>query len=164
MTERYVKLHARSAFSFLEGASLPEAMTQQAANLELPGLAILGRDGLYGSPRLYTTAKKLGLRSHVGAKVEAFGQQARPPVWQPHTIPSRPVGLSFLYESQTVATRSGRSNAPAARLDLCCLSSTAMKSRLHPCSRNIEKVIHIRARHIEELDVTAAPMESHDFH
>ena len=103
MTERYVELHARSAFSFLEGASLPEAMTQQAANLELPGLAILDRDGLYGSPRLYTTAKKLGLRSHIGAEVsvDAFGQQAQPPRWQPHTIPSRPVRLSLLCESQT---------------------------------------------------------------
>lgn len=103
MTERYVELHARSAFSFLEGASLPEAMTQQAANLELPGLAILDRDSLYGSPRLYTTAKKLGLRSHIGAEVsvDAFGQQARTPAWQPHAIPSRPVRLSLLCESQT---------------------------------------------------------------
>ncbi len=102
MTSRYVELHARSAFSFLEGASLPEAMTQQAANLELPGLAILDRDGLYGSPRLYTTAKKLGLRSHIGAEVSVgeFGQQMRPPSWQPHTIPSRPVRLSLLCESQ----------------------------------------------------------------
>ena len=103
MTERYVELHSRSAFSFLEGASLPEAMTQQAANLELPGLAILDRDGLYGSPRLYTTAKKLGLRSHIGAEVsvDAFGQQVLPAKWQPHTIPSRPVRLSLLCESQT---------------------------------------------------------------
>ena len=103
MTSRYVELHARSAFSFLEGASLPEAMTQQAANLFLPGLAILDRDGLYGSPRLYMTAKKLGLRSHIGAEVsvDAFGQQMRPPSWQPHTIPGRPVRLSLLCESQT---------------------------------------------------------------
>ena len=102
MTERYVELHARSAFSFLEGASLPEAMTQQAANLELPGLAILDRDGLYGSPRLYTTARKLGLRSHIGAEVsvDGFGQQRLPPSWQPHRIPSRPVRLSMLCESQ----------------------------------------------------------------
>ncbi len=102
MTDHYVELHARSAFSFLEGASLPEAMTQQAANLELPGLAILDRDGLYGSPRLYTTAQKLGLRSHIGAEVsvEGFGQQRMPPSWQPHTIPSRPVRLSLLCESQ----------------------------------------------------------------
>ncbi len=103
MTERYVELHARSAFSFLEGASLPEAMAQQAANLHLPGLAVLDRDGLYGSPRLYTSAKKLGLRSHIGAEVsvDAFGQQARPPTGQPHTLPSRPVRLSLLCESQT---------------------------------------------------------------
>ncbi len=102
MTERYVELHARSAFSFLEGASLPEAMAQQAANLELPGLAILDRDGLYGSPRLYTSAKKLGFRSHIGAEisVDAFGHQAQPPSWQPHNIPKRPVRLSLLCESQ----------------------------------------------------------------
>ncbi len=30
--------------------------------------------------------------------------------------------------------------------------------------QNIDKVIHLRAKHIEELDITAAPMESHDFH
>lgn len=102
MTERYVELHARSAFSFLEGASLPEAMAQQAANLELPGLAILDRDGLYGSPRLYTHAKKLGFRSHIGAEisVDAFGHQVQPPSWQPHIIPKRPVRLSLLCESQ----------------------------------------------------------------
>ncbi len=103
MTERYIELHARSAFSFLEGASMPEAMAQQAANLGLPGLAILDRDGLYGSPRLYTSAKKLGLRSHIGAEVsvDGFGQQLQPPRWQPHTVPSRPVRLSLLCESQT---------------------------------------------------------------
>ncbi len=102
MTERYVELHARSAFSFLEGASLPEAMTQQAANFGLPGLAILDRDGLYGSPRLYTTANKLGLRSHIGAEisVDCFGDQVMPPAWQPHSIPRRPVRLSLLCESQ----------------------------------------------------------------
>lgn len=101
--DTYVELHARSAFSFLEGASLPEAMAQQAANLELPGLAILDRDGLYGSPRLYTTAKKLGIRSHIGAEisVDAFGNQMLPPTWQPHSIPKRPVRLSLLCESQT---------------------------------------------------------------
>ena len=102
MAERYVELHARSAFSFLEGASMPEAMTEQAANLGLPGLAILDRDGLYGSPRLYMTAKKHGLRSHIGAEVsvEAFGEQVRPPAWQPHGVPARPVRLSLLCESQ----------------------------------------------------------------
>jgi DNA polymerase III alpha subunit len=40
MTDRYVELHARSAFSFLEGASLPEAMTQQVRPADAaPGMA-----------------------------------------------------------------------------------------------------------------------------
>ena len=103
MTDDYVEFHARSAFSFLEGASLPEALVQQAANLGMPALGILDRDGLYGAPRLYTTAKKLGLRSHVGAEVSVsdLGLQVQPADWQPHTIPQRPVRLSLLCESQT---------------------------------------------------------------
>ncbi len=98
----YVEFHARSAFSFLEGASLPEAMVQQAANLGMPALGILDRDGLYGAPRLYTTAKKLGLRSHVGAAVSVgdLGLQVQPENWPPHAIPQRPVRLSLLCESQ----------------------------------------------------------------
>jgi error-prone DNA polymerase len=102
MTESYVEFHARSAFSFLEGASLPEALVQQAANLGMPALGILDRDGLYGAPRLYTTAKKLGLRSHVGAEVSVndLGLQTQPAQWQPHSIPERPVRLSLLCESQ----------------------------------------------------------------
>jgi error-prone DNA polymerase len=102
MTNNYVELHARSAFSFLEGASMPEAMVQQAAHLGMPALGILDRDGLYGSPRLYRTAKKLGLRSHVGAEVSIcdLGLQIQPEGWQPHSIPKRPVRLSLLCESQ----------------------------------------------------------------
>jgi len=105
MTERageYVELHARSAFSFLEGASMPEAMAQQAANLGMGALGILDRDGLYGAPRLYMTAQKLGLRAHIGAEVSVaeLGSQMQPEPWQPHTIPERPVRLALLCESQ----------------------------------------------------------------
>jgi len=102
MTDSYVELHGRSAFSFLEGASMPETMAQQAAALGMPALGILDRDGLYGAPRLYMSAKKLGLRSHIGAEVSVreFGSQVLPESWQPHTIPQRPVRLSLLCESQ----------------------------------------------------------------
>ena len=103
MTDRYVELHARSAFSFLEGASMPEALVQQAAALNMSALAILDRDGLYGSPRLYMKAQEHGLRSHIGAEVSVteLGQQAQPGPWQPHSIPPRPVRLALLCESQT---------------------------------------------------------------
>jgi error-prone DNA polymerase len=69
MTERYVELHARSAFSFLEGASRPEELAAAGADRGLGAMALLDRDGVYGAPRFHMAAKKLGLRAHVGAEV-----------------------------------------------------------------------------------------------
>ena len=71
MTEpcRYVELHARSAFSFLEGGSLPEALAMTAAALGLPGMALLDKNGFYGSARFHMAAKKNGLRAHVGTEL-----------------------------------------------------------------------------------------------
>jgi len=65
----YVELHAASAFSFLRGASLPEAFAAEAARLELPALALLDRDGVYGAPRLYHAARDHDVRALVGAEV-----------------------------------------------------------------------------------------------
>ena len=66
---QYIELHARSAFSFLEGGSLPEALIMRAAGLNIPAMALLDRDGFYGSPRFHMAAKKNGLRAHVGAEL-----------------------------------------------------------------------------------------------
>ena len=58
----YSELHASSAFSFLDGASLPEALVDRAAALGYPALALLDRDGLYGAPRFHLAAKRAGIR------------------------------------------------------------------------------------------------------
>jgi error-prone DNA polymerase len=65
----YVELHARSAFSFLEGASVPEELASVCHMLGMPSMALLDRDGLYGAPRFYLCAEKAGLRAHIGAEV-----------------------------------------------------------------------------------------------
>ncbi len=65
----YVELHARSAFSFLEGASLPEELAGVCAHLGLPAMALLDTDGVYGSPRFHLAMKKIGLKAHIGAEV-----------------------------------------------------------------------------------------------
>jgi error-prone DNA polymerase len=65
----YVELHARSAFSFLEGSSNPEDLIGRAAELGLPAVALLDRDGVYGAPRFHQAAKKRGLRALIGAEV-----------------------------------------------------------------------------------------------
>jgi error-prone DNA polymerase len=69
MRKQYVELHARSAFSFLQGASVPEDLVVAAANLGYPAMALLDRDGVYGSPRFHMAAKKAGMRAHIGSEI-----------------------------------------------------------------------------------------------
>src|SRR5882672_10491668 len=69
MTEQYVELHARSAFSFLEGASVPEELISAARGLDMPAMALLDRDGVYGSPRFHLAAEKNGIKAHIGAEI-----------------------------------------------------------------------------------------------
>lgn len=65
----YIELHARSAFSFLRGASLPEHLASTAAELGMPALAVTDRMGVYGSPRLASTARDTGIRAIHGAEL-----------------------------------------------------------------------------------------------
>src|SRR5271169_3840853 len=65
----YVELHSRSAFSFLEGASTPEELIAVCANLGMPAMALLDRDGVYGSPRFHLAAKKAEIKAHIGVEV-----------------------------------------------------------------------------------------------
>ncbi|HEV3456589.1 MAG TPA: error-prone DNA polymerase, partial [Thermoanaerobaculia bacterium] len=72
----YVELHGASAFSFLRGASLPEDLMERAAEVELPAVALVDVNGVYGAPRFYQAARRTGVRALVGAEVvlspEAF--------------------------------------------------------------------------------------------
>jgi error-prone DNA polymerase len=65
----YVELHARSAFSFLRGACLPEDYARICAEHGYSAMALTDIDGVYGSPRFHSGARKLGIQAHVGAEV-----------------------------------------------------------------------------------------------
>jgi error-prone DNA polymerase len=67
----YIELHARSAFSFLEGASLPEELAGVCAHLGMSAMALLDTDGVYGAPRFHLAANKIGIKAHMGAEVTA---------------------------------------------------------------------------------------------
>src|SRR5271166_6369759 len=67
----YIELHARSAFSFLEGASLPEELAAVCAQLGMPAMALLDTDGVYGAPRFHLAANKAKIKAHIGAEVTA---------------------------------------------------------------------------------------------
>jgi error-prone DNA polymerase len=65
----FVELHAHSAYSFLDGASLPEELAVQAAELGYAALALTDHDGLYGSLEFAHAAKAFGVRPITGAEV-----------------------------------------------------------------------------------------------
>src|SRR5580700_730619 len=108
MTEStdYVELHAASAFSFLDGASQPEALIERAIELDMPALALTDRNGLYGAARFHTAAKncvsKAKIKAHIGAEiaVSSFGDKLQPPEWVPHQHPREPSRITLLCVSQ----------------------------------------------------------------
>jgi len=102
MTERYIELHAATAFSFLEGASQPEDLIARAVELEMPAMALLDRNGVYGSARFHTSAKRNGVQAHVGAEVAvaSFGERLTPPEWLPQQRIMEPTRLPVLCVSR----------------------------------------------------------------
>jgi error-prone DNA polymerase len=69
----YTELHARSAFSFLEGASSPEELAVVCKKHGMASMALLDRDGVYGAPQFYRAANNQLIRAHIGAEVTSAG-------------------------------------------------------------------------------------------
>jgi len=113
---RYAELRCASAFSFLNGSSLPEDLVERAAALGLAAVALVDANGLSGAPRFWKAARAAGLKALVGAEVTlSFEAQRRaaplrgssllpgplglvPPPLPPGTPPAR---LTLLAESRT---------------------------------------------------------------
>lgn len=72
----YAELHAHVAFSFLDGASTPEEMVEEAVRLDLRALALTDHDGLYGAVRFAEAAAELDVRTVFGAEL-SLGPSAR---------------------------------------------------------------------------------------
>ena len=65
----YVPLWCKSHFSFLEGASRPDELVEQAHAFGLPALALTDRDGVHGAVRAHVRARELGVSLVLGAEV-----------------------------------------------------------------------------------------------
>src|SRR5918993_758365 len=72
----YIELHARSAFSFLRGAATPEELIATCSELNMPAMALLDNDGVYGAARFHLAAQKVGIKAHIGAEVTVRNQKA----------------------------------------------------------------------------------------
>jgi len=77
-------------------------LIERAVELGMPAVGLMDRNGVYGSARFHTSAKRNGVQAHVGAEiaVSSFGERLRPPAWLPHQFPAEPARVALLCESQ----------------------------------------------------------------
>jgi len=138
----YAELHAHSNFSFLDGASDPEALAEEATRLGLEALALTDHDGFYGVVRFAEAARTLGLPTVFGSEL-TLGRTA-PPVGTPDPgAPTRasaaeshlvvlardPQGYALLARAISEAQLRGEKGAPRAMLDdLAAVGGTAAPS------------------------------------
>src|SRR6478736_8262204 len=66
---RYVELHCKTNFSFLEGASHADELVRRAAELGYRGQAVTDRNSLAGVVRAHIAAKEVGLPLVIGAEI-----------------------------------------------------------------------------------------------
>lgn len=122
MTE-YAELHAHSAYSFLDGASMPEELVSEAVRLELSGLALSDHNGLYGAVRLAQAARAAGLPTVLGAEL-TIGAHERTGVPDPAgdhlvVLARGPDGYHRLSRAISEANlASGRARVPDFSVDL----------------------------------------------
>jgi error-prone DNA polymerase len=84
----YAELHCHSNFSFLDGASHPEALAEEAARLGLEALALTDHNGFYGIVRFAEAARAVGLPTVFGAEITltAQGRVARDEAATQHQV------------------------------------------------------------------------------
>jgi error-prone DNA polymerase len=81
-TAPYAELHCHSAYSFLDGVSLPEELAQRASELGYAAIALTDHNSLSGSMELAQAAKAHGVRAIHGAEIDvtAAARPSEPPV------------------------------------------------------------------------------------
>ncbi|HBU75558.1 MAG TPA: error-prone DNA polymerase, partial [Acidimicrobiaceae bacterium] len=113
----YAELHARSHFSFLEGASHPEALAVEASRLGLDALGLCDRDGLYGVIRFAEAARSLRLPTVIGTELtlpkDADDEHGKRIV----VLADGPSGYSGLSRALSLGLLAGSKGAPRHNLD-----------------------------------------------
>ncbi|HVL27867.1 MAG TPA: error-prone DNA polymerase [Acidimicrobiales bacterium] len=120
----YAELHCHSAFSFLDGASPPEELAEEAARLGLEALALTDHDGFYGVVRFAEAAGALGLPTVFGAELtldlprRGGGHRLADPDGRHLVVLARdPAGYARLARALSAAhLAAGEKNAPKCTL------------------------------------------------
>jgi error-prone DNA polymerase len=127
MSGNYAELHCHSNFSFLDGASHPEELAEEAARLELAALAITDHDGFYGVVRFAEAARAVALPTVFGSELTLHGAASAGERDHEHGMPDPagehlivlaqgPVGYSRLAKAISEAQLAGEKGAPRTSL------------------------------------------------
>ncbi len=109
----YAELHCHSNFSFLDGASHPEALAEEAARLGLEALALTDHDGFYGVVRFAEAARVVGLPTVFGAELSLGLDQPQNGIPDPHgshllVLARGPAGYGRLADTISTAQLAGQ--------------------------------------------------------
>ena len=122
-TVPYAELHCHSNFSFLDGASHPEELAEEAVRLGLEALAVTDHDGFYGVVRFAEAARAVGLPTVFGTELTLDGPvlapvgEADPPGEHLVVLARDPEGYAALARAASLAQLAGRKGAPRIALD-----------------------------------------------
>lgn len=123
----YAELHARSHFSFLEGAAHPEQLADVAAHLGLGALALTDRNGLYGIVRFAQAAREVGLPTVFGVEMWCQSFTGSTTAGDLVVLADGPVGYASLSRAISNAQLAGTKNEPRLHL-------SELASHVHGCS------------------------------
>ncbi len=118
----YAELHCHSNFSFLDGASHPEALAEEAARLGLTGLALTDHDGYYGVVRFAEAARPLGLPTVFGAELTLGATKIPNGMADPGgthivVLAQGPLGYAALARAISRAQLRGQKGAPRVSIE-----------------------------------------------
>ena len=118
----YAELHCQSNFSFLNGASHPEQLAEEAARLGLEALALTDQNGLYGVVRFAEAAKAVGLPTVFGAELALDVTRYEPGLPEPpgeHVVvlADGPYGYARLARAVSLGQLAGEKAAPRFGLE-----------------------------------------------
>lgn len=113
----YAELHSHSNFSFLDGASHPEELAEEAARLGLEALALTDHDGMYGVVRFAEAARAVGIPTVFGAELSLDLPRTQTGVADPEgrhlvVLCCDPAGYARLCRAITLAQLRGEKGRP----------------------------------------------------
>ena len=121
-TTPYAELHCQSNFSFLNGASHPEQLAEEAARLGLEALALTDQNGFYGIVRFAEAAKAVGLPTVFGTEITLDIERYQPGLPDPpgeHVVllANGPNGYARLARALSLGQLAGEKSAPRFALE-----------------------------------------------